>query len=179
MSAEASRYGQALYDLAKDEGLAQKILTELEELEALFSQTPDYLRLLDAATLPKQERCQIADEALRGQVEPYVLNTLKLLSERGCARQFPACVKAYREQYYADNGILPVTAVTAVPLTPDQTRRLTEKLEALTGKTVKLQCRVDPETLGGVRLDYDGKRVEDTVAKRLADIRGLLKGTVL
>ena len=48
-----------------------------------------------------------------------------------------------------------------------------------TGKTVELVCRVDPAVLGGVRLDYDGKRVDGTVANRLDTIRTMRKNTVL
>jgi len=72
-----------------------------------------------------------------------------------------------------------VQAVTAVPLTEAQHGRLAEKLAKLTGKTVELTNRVDPSVLGGVRLDYDGKRVDGTVQSRLDSIRDLLKNTVL
>ena len=74
---------------------------------------------------------------------------------------------------------LPVTAVTAVALSEEQAARLKEKLEKLTEKTVELTNRMDPDVLGGVRLDYDGKRLDDTVAHRLDTVRGLLKNTVL
>ena len=64
-------------------------------------------------------------------------------------------------------------------MTPDQLQRLTKKLMAITGKQIELRGRVDPNCLGGVRLDYDGKRLDDTVAHRLDAIRGVLKNTVL
>ena len=48
-----------------------------------------------------------------------------------------------------------------------------------TGKQILLHSRVEPGTLGGVRLDYDGRRLDDTVAHRLQNIRDLLKKTVL
>ena len=75
--------------------------------------------------------------------------------------------------------MLPVKAVTAVPMTEDQIARLTEKLAKITGKTIEVQCRVDPAVLGGVRLDYDGKRVDGTVQSRLDAVSNLLKNTVL
>ena len=78
-----------------------------------------------------------------------------------------------------DNGILPVTAITAVSLNPAQVEKLTAKLCQITGKQVKLHNRVDPEVLGGVRLDYDGKQLDDTVSHRLDAVRSLLKNTVL
>ena len=74
---------------------------------------------------------------------------------------------------------MPVRAVTAVPLTQTQTQKLREKLEKLTGKTVELENRVDPECLGGVRLDYNGMRVDGTVQNRLDSIRGLLRNMVI
>lgn len=179
MIGAGSVYGEALYDLAKAESLAQSILDELSALSDSFQQEPEFLRLLASPTLSKQERCQILDASFRDKVHPYVLNFLKILTEKGYARHFSDCVSAYREHYNQDNGILPVTAVTAVSLSPDQTDRLTKKLASLTGKTIKLTNRVDPGVLGGIRLDYSGKRLDDTVSHRLQSIRDLLKNTVL
>ena len=172
-------YGEALYDLAKAEGLSGEILSQITVLAESFREEPDFLRLLAAPNLSKAERCDILDKSFREKVHPYVLNFLKILTEKGYVRHFADCCGAYRDCYNRDNGILPVTAVTAVPLTGAQTEKLTKKLSELTGKTVSLTNRVDPDILGGVRLDYDGKRLDDTVSHRLESVRGLLKNTVL
>ena len=172
-------YGQALYDLAKSEELSPTILEQLIVLNDSFSQEPDFLQLLAAPNVSKEERCQILDDSFRGKVHPYVLNFLKILTQKSYSRYFPDCVDAYREQYNLDNGILPVKAVTAIPLTETQSQKLSSKLSAITGKTVVLQNRVDPGILGGVRLDYDGRQLDDTVAHRLETIRGMLSSTVL
>ena len=119
------------------------------------------------------------DEAFRGKVHPYVLNFLKILTEKGYMRHFADCCKEYRTAFNRDHGILDVCAVTAVPLTDDQTERLTQQLAKVTGKTIDLYNRIDPACLGGIRLDYDGKRVDDTVSHRLESISALLKNTVL
>ncbi len=179
MTEVGSVYGQALYDLAREEKLEKGILRELTVLDAAFSQEPDFLRLLSSPNLPKQERCGLVDESFRGSVQPYVLNFMKILTERGYARQFSDCVAAFREQYNRDNGILSVQAVTALPLNGAQKAKLTEKLASITGKTIELTNRVDAGCLGGVRLSYDGKCVDDTIAHRLDNVRSLLKNTVL
>ena len=172
-------YANALYDLAAEEKLTGEILQQLQLLNTVFSEEPAFLRLLSAPNVPKQERCDIVDKSFRGKVHPYVLNFLKLLTERSYARYFSDCCKAYEERYNMDNGIMPVCAVTAIPLQPDQFARLTEKLQTITGKTVKLHNRVEPSCLGGVRLTYDGKQVDGTVKNRLDAIGKLLKNTVL
>lgn len=179
MTDAANVYGQALYELARDEGLAPRILGELKVLKESFSQEPAFVKLLGTPSVPKQERCQILDSSLRNHVHPYVLNFLKILTEKGYIHHFSGCCNVFLRQYNLDNGIVQVTAVTALPLSDELRRKLVSKLSAITGKTIDLTCRVDPQTLGGVRLDWDGKQVDGTVRRRLDDIRDILKSTVL
>ena len=84
----AREYGEGLYALCAEEKLTEDMLAELQALKALFRQEPDFCRLLSNMSLPKQERVQILDSALRGQVHPYMLNFLKLLCERGILHEF-------------------------------------------------------------------------------------------
>ena len=172
-------YGEALYSLARAERLSKAILAELKTLNISFSQEPDFARRRSAPNLSKEERCRIVDQCFRGKVHPYVLNFLKILTEKGYVRHFSDCCKAYQRRFNADNGILPVTAVTAIRMTKEQSEKLTQKLASITGKQIELTNKVDPNCLGGVRLDYDGKCVDDTVQHRLDAVRNLLKNTVL
>lgn len=174
-----ANYAQALYSLAKEEEATSRILQELKALDAAFTQEPDFLRLLTTPNLSKDERVKIVDCSFREKVHPYVLNYLKLLAQKGHTGSFKSCVKSYREQYNADNGIISVRAVSAVPLTDAQREKLVNKLEAVTGKKAELELRVDPDCIGGIRLDYDGKRVDGTVKNRLDSIREMLCNTVL
>ena len=179
MTQIGSVYAQALYDLAKEENCSQTVLPQLQILDESFHQEPAFIRLLCAPNLSKQERCQILDQSFRNTVHPYVLNFLKILTERGYMRCFFDCCKAYGQIYNRDHDILEVKALTAVALDPQQKDKLTQKLAQITGKTIQLINRTDPSCIGGVRLDYDGKRVDDTVAHRLDSVRALLKNTVL
>lgn len=172
-------YGESLYTLAQEENLSEQIGGELTALRDGFRQAPEFIRLLSSPSLTKAERCQILDDSFRGKVHPYVLNFLKILTEKGYMRHFGDCCKAYTAHFDQDNGIVRVTAVTAVALTDSQSARLTEKLSRSTGKQVILHNRVEPGVLGGVRLDYDGQRLDDTVSHHLDAVRELLSKTVL
>ena len=179
MTEVGSVYGESLYELAKDESLGKLIGEQLAVLQQSFRQEPDFIRLLSSPSLIKAERCQILDDSFRGSVHPYLLNFLKILTEKGYMRHFSDCCDAYTEHYDQDNGILRVTAVTAVALSPEQAGKLTQKLSRITGKEIALRNRIDPAVLGGVRLDYDGQRLDDTVSHRMDAIWDLLNKTVL
>lgn len=175
MSQAGTVYGQGLYTLALEEGLEGQILEELAVLEAAFGENPEFLKLLASHNIPLQERLSLLDESFRGKVHSYVLNFLKLLTEKSHIRSFPECYKAYREQYNSDKGILEVQVFTALPLNDAQKVRLTDKLTALTGKEIALLCKVDPSVLGGVRLRYDGCQVDGTIQGRLDELSKTLK----
>lgn len=172
-------YGQSLYALAKEEGLQEQILGELAVLEEAFAENPEFLKLLSSHNVPRQERTDLLDNSFRGKVHLYVLNFLKLLTEKGYIRHFPACCKVYREQYNVDKGIVEVRVLSAVTLREDQKARLADKLAAITGKRITLDCRVDPTVLGGVLLRYDGCQIDGTVQGRLEVMEKSLKNTVI
>ena len=179
MTQTGSVYGESLYSLAMEEKAEKAILDELLVLKQSFTAEPDFIRLLNAPNVSKAERCQILDDSFRGKAHPYVLNFMKILTEKGYMRHFADCCDAYRSSYNRDHGILVVTAVSAVALTQPQQTKLTQKLASITGKTIELVNKVDPGCYGGLRLSYDGKCIDDTVAHRLDTVRDLLKNTVL
>ena len=179
MTDAANQYGTALYELCQEEGLVKEILPQLEVLQGIVREEPKFITLLSAPSVPKEERCQIIDTTLKGKVHPYLLNFMKILTEKGYMKHFERCCQVFRNLYNEEQGILCVTAVTAAPLKPQLKEKLQQKLSSVTGKTIDLTCKVDGSCLGGVRLDFDGKRVDGTVRRRLEDMRNILKNTVL
>ena len=179
MTQVGSVYGEALYELACGENQQDEILEQLKALNESFRLTPEFIKLLGSHAISKQERCQVLDDSFRGKINQYLLNFLKILTEKGYMRHLGDCCDAFTGHFDQDNGNLRVTAVTAVALSEAQSARITEKLNRITGKHIILQNRIDPAVLGGVRLDYDGQRLDDTVSHHLDAVRELLSKTVL
>lgn len=172
-------YGEALYRLCQEVQISDAVLRQLDVLEESFRQTPEFVRLLRCHALTKAERCCILDRCFANLLQPYLLHFLKLLTQKGYIRHFPNCCAVYRDLYNRAHNILRVTVTTPLSLTQAQKKRLSDVLSLRSGKTVHLNERVDAAVLGGVRLDYDGKRLDGTLANRLDNIRSLLNKTVL
>lgn len=174
MTAWEKEYGEALYELCNEENCAQETGEQLDMVRALFRDEPRYAGILQNPALPRQERLGMLDEAFRDSVHPYLLNFLKLLCERSALEALPGCAERFHALYNEDRGLLPVTATSAVALTEAQKQALAEKLSKLTGKTVLLENRVDESLMGGVKVNYDGKELDGSVAGRLEALRRIL-----
>lgn len=178
MTELAKRYGGSLYELAAEESLTDSILQELTLAESSCKQEPEYLRLLQTSSIPKQERCGLLDKAFEG-MHPYVVNFLKILCEEDLLGELSGCLDAYRARYDADHGIAEATVTSAVPLSADEREKLLAKLQAKTGKTIRLTEKTDPSVLGGLRLDLAGERLDGTVQRRLELLRDDIANVVL
>lgn len=169
-------YGEGLYLLCAGENLGDQVLAELKALKEAFRENEGFIRLLGNMSLPKAERVRIADETFQGKIHPYTLNFLKILVERGAVHAFYECVSAYQECFNRDHQVAVAEITTARPLTDGQREKLIQKLKAMTGKDIVTREEVDPSVMGGVLLQIDGKRYDNTVRHRLAAIKQTMAG---
>ena len=160
-------YGEGLFLLCQEEGLIQRVEDELKQVLKLFSDNPEYDSLLSARMVPKSERLALCDQAFRGQVHEYVLNFLKILIERGALHELGACSEHFHQRLIEVMGLVEATVLTAKPLTPAQTSALQKKLSDLSGKKAVLSVTVDPSLVGGLRVDMQGMRYDNTIQHRL------------
>lgn len=170
MTTLEKEYGDALYSLAQEEDCLDEVLEGLSLAVSALRENPAYLTLIQNPALPKEERLPLLDEAFAG-AHTYVLHFLKLLCERSALALAAGALEEYKALLYLQRGILPVEAISAVPLTGEQQKALTDKLATKTGKTILLENTIDPALLGGVKLRYEGKELDGTAAGRLSALR--------
>ena len=164
-------YGEGLYALCAEEKLDRAVLEEVQAIQKAFRENEAFLHLLGNMTMSKEERVRIVDETFRGQIHEYTLNFLKILVERGAIHAFSECAAAYQESYFRNHQVAVAEVTTAGALNEEQRARLMKKLKKLTGKEIVVKEKIDPSVLGGVLLQMDGKRYDNTVRHRLAAIK--------
>ena len=179
MSKAGDLYGQSLYDLAAEENLTDDILGEMEAVKGIFVENPDYVALLSEPSVPRNERLQLVDEAFDNSLQPYLMNFIKILIEKGLLREYSACYKRFRKAYNEAHGIAEALVTSAVSLSDAQLSQLKEKLEKISGKKILLKQKTDPDILGGVRVDLEGQLFDGTVKGRLSELRRRVDETVI
>ena len=174
MTELAREYGDGLYALTEEEKISREVLEQLLALKDLFREQPDFVRLLGNMSLSKEERVKMLDRVLRGQIHPYLLNFLKILCERCALNESEGCLTAFKTLYNPAHGIVEATVTTAVPLDDEQRARMAEKLSKMTDKLVVLNEKVDESLIGGVLLEMNGQRYDNTLKNRLKSIHSAM-----
>ena len=174
MNEIVKEYAAGLFALAEESGAEEEILAGCRALAPLFGR--EYARLLINPDLPKEKRVALVGEALDGRAHPYLANFAKLMTERGLATEIAACFAEYERLWCEANSVVRVRCESAVPLTDDQRERLAARLESRTGRRVLMEYAVVPDLIGGMRLFYDNRQIDDTVKNRLREIAERLSG---
>ncbi len=172
-------YAQALFDAALENNTLEETRKELDTLSGIFRETPVFLSLLSSPAVTDGEKDEMLSKTLEGKVEPILYNFMRILAAKGRASSFQKIAESFTALYRDYHGILPVTAVTAVPMDKAQREKLQQRLSALTGKKVLLECQTDASLIGGVLLRYDGHELDGTVRQRLDTLHEKLSRIVL
>ena len=171
MTGLAKEYGEGLYELALEEDLRQEIHGQLMEILDLLRAQREFVRLLSSRALERPERLRVVDETFGGRAHPYIVSFMKLLVERERFTSFEDCVKCFHERFNEDFGIVEAVATSAAPLPEAQREALRARLCAISGRDVRLLLRVDPNLIGGVRVEMEGRRYDNTIQNKLERLR--------
>ena len=170
MTEMSKEYASALFSLAREAHVEDEILDELKVVAKLMEDNPEILEFLAAPNISKRERCGALKKALDGQVHEYVLSFLQLLCDRERIRLLGECVEEFAAMLDEEKGVLTAKVESAVALT----RRLKRALEKRTGRTIRLECRVDESLLGGLVVTLGGEVLDGSLKHRLKEIREVM-----
>ena len=173
----ATRYARALADVAGEKNILDATADELERFAGLYQASKplrDFL-LNPAFPLPRKREA-VAKLGSRAKISETTVRFIHVLLQNGRIDLLPEVALQFRRRLEEIQGRITVEVTTAVPLTPAQDRRLSTSLAGITGKQVRLETRVDPTVVGGVRARVGSEVYDGTVATRLDKLKQKLLG---
>lgn len=168
-------YGIALFKLAQESGAEKEIFDDFDSVSRVFAAQPQLERLLSNPRLSADERANVMGSIFGGKVNLYLLNMLKILAEKRRCDMIEKCWQVYKSRYCEANNIMQATVYSAAELSDEQRSRLIETLSKKTGSDIILDSRIDKSCIGGMRIEYDGKRFDSSVKQKLSSFKKSLK----
>lgn len=174
----SERYALSLYEVAQGEAKDKEYLDQLTAVCDVFRLQPDFLKVLTTPSIGKEDKQKVLKTVFEGRIEPYLLNFLMLITEKGRVGLIFSMAEAYKEMYYFDHDIVEVRAVTAAPMSEALTEKLRDKMCAVTGKKVVLNTSVDQSLLGGIVVKVNNKQFDTSLRTRLSELARQLTNTI-
>lgn len=170
----AKRYATALFDVVSERNQLDEVANQLGQIKQAFEQNPAYLAFLTTNRIKPDVRKQ-AVLALVKDANDVVKNLVAMVFDYKRIENLQAIIDQYQRLVDHYHKVVRATVTTAVPLTPDQAKRLADTFaKVVAANEVKLDQQLDPKILGGVILRSDSYIYDGSIKTKIERIKQLL-----
>jgi len=174
----SERYALSLYEIAAADKLEKDYLDEFLAVCGIFKSNPDFLKVLQTPSITPQDKRDVLKNVFEGRIQPFLLNFLMLITDKGRVGLVQDMCQAYKERFYFENGIIEVRAITAKQMSDALSQKLKNKMETVTGKKVVLETYTDPSVIGGIVVKLGNEQFDTSLRTRLDEIAARLTNTI-
>jgi F-type H+-transporting ATPase subunit delta len=176
-STAARRYAEAAYEVAARDDALDEWRDGLA-LAAELAADEKVAAIIDNPAVPLADRETVIGRLLDGRAPTGVRNIVRLLARRGRVDLLSTVAAEYVRRLNRERGVVEAVVTSAVPLDPDETAAVRERVEALAGATVDLRSEVDADLIGGIVVRIGDRLFDSSVRGRLERLRSqLVAGT--
>jgi F-type H+-transporting ATPase subunit delta len=176
LSGMAGRYATALFELALEANALDAVKADLEAFDALIAESADLARLVRSPVFSSEEQVRalgaVLDLAgLRGLSAQFLLTVAsnrRLFAIRDIIKAYGALVARHRGE---------VAAQVTLAQAPSERHlaAIKEALNALTGKDVMIDVKLDPPLIGGLVVKLGSRMVDSSLRTKLNMIKHAMK----
>ena len=112
----ASRYAEALFDLAQQQGKTDMWEQELASLGTLIASTPDLYQVLTHPEIPLRQKDTLVKRAFQGKIAEEILAVLLMLIQRGREPDIDTVHTIYHQLWNKARRVIPVSVTSAAPI---------------------------------------------------------------
>ena len=175
MESIASSYGLALFEIAKEEDRLKEFKQDLEFIQEALDQS--HLKFFNQKMISQEDRIALLEKCFKENVQPMVLNFLKLLVVKGRMTNLFEIIKEYKELYNSALGIVEGIVFSTSILSDDQIKGIETAVSKREGKKVLLTSKIDESLIGGIKVVIEDHVYDGSIKNKITSLQSeLLKG---
>lgn len=168
----AKRYAEALFSTLKQSDLdAATINEEFKQVLEILGD-PKVQETFHHPKTSKERKGQLIQLM---NLSPIAENFLLLLVEKSRETLLTSIAYHFEQLVLGAAQTTIANVISVVPLADHTLGELSQRLGELTGKTVRLETKIDPSIVGGIIIKVDGKVIDGSVNKTLKQFQRALR----
>ena len=173
----AVRYATALYALAEDNRVIDRVADDLNALQSMLDDSDDLRRFIASPVVSRDDHLAgilaLADKA---EVCDETRRFLGLVAQKRRLFALPGMIQAFRRQLAKRRGETTAEVIAARPLSERQMADVAARLRQVVGNDVTVNASVDPDLLGGMVIRVGSRMVDASLRSKLQRLSLSMKG---
>lgn len=169
-------YANALFKAAEAENLLDAMRADCQNIEASLLQTPQ-LKIFNSPEVKLSEKKNLLAQIAKVlKLSNPTVNFLELLAEKRRFNLLNDILQYVRHLDLKKQGILEINAESVQELSDKQKQKLEKGLEKALNTPIIVNYKINPAILGGLSIQYNSIKVDDSVAGKLQRLEQIMKG---
>jgi F-type H+-transporting ATPase subunit delta len=122
------------------------------------------------------QKVALVDGLLAGKADPGTVAIVRHLVQSPRGRRIGELIASAAQTVADASDGFVATVTAAAPLEPAQLKTLSSTLAAQYGREPRIDVRIDPSVIGGLRVQVGDEVIDGTIASRLTELRLQLAG---
>ncbi|MCI9095168.1 MAG: ATP synthase F1 subunit delta [Lachnospiraceae bacterium] len=170
-------YGEALFELAVEEGREEELMNEVILLRELLSENPDFGKLMNHPKVLKEDKLEVLEAVFKGRVSEELVGFLHLIVSKDRYGEIDSILDYFINEVKQVKGIGVAYVATALDLSEAKKKEVEQKLLSTTSFTrMEMHYQVDESLIGGMVIRIGDRVVDSSIRSKLSGLeRELLK----
>lgn len=170
-------YGEALFELAVEEGREEELMNEVILLRELLSENPDFGKLMNHPKVLKEDKLEVLEAVFKGRVSEELVGFLHLIVSKDRYGEIGSILDYFINEVKQVKGIGVAYVATALDLSEAKKKEVEQKLLSTTSFTrMEMHYQVDESLIGGMVIRIGDRVVDSSIRSKLSGLeRELLK----
>lgn len=169
-SKSASRYAQALLDLAIEQNKVDAIAADMKYMATVCAENRDLETMLQSPIVKADKKIAVLS-AIFDQFDKATTMFVELIVKNGREAYLPQIASAFDAILKQHLGIVPVTLISAQKLDDKVKKEIVAKVQASTTGTVELTEKIDVDLIGGFIVRMGDNQIDASVASQINKLK--------
>lgn len=170
-------YGEALFEIGLEVNKLDQFKAECQFV--LSTMTSELVKVFNHPKVRKQEKKELLEKIYGEQLDRILVNYMKYMIDKNRFVKFKEAVEEFEALYNRHFNIIVAHVASAVALSDDEKKRVSEMLEQKMNQKVECKWSVDERLLAGLRIKINDQIFDNSAANRLARLREEVVNTAL
>ncbi|WP_159885347.1 F0F1 ATP synthase subunit delta [Paenibacillus puerhi] len=163
----AKRYAKALFEIAKEQNAVEKVGQDLRFVLGSLQEHGDFDNLLFHPGLDIEAKKSLVDEVFGKSVSETVLNTIKLLFDKGRESLLQPLVNYYIAISDEATGKAEAIVYTPNALSDLEIKQIEAAFGEIAQKQIRVQSVIDKSLLGGIQIRIGDRLYDGSLSGKL------------
>lgn len=170
----AERYGQALFELARETKQIERWQVESRLMKEVIESSPELSAFFRAVKISTKEKKELVARVFEGKIDPMLLNFLMLLIDKKRVSHTSEILSFFNELANDERGILNGVVYSARKLSPKEIREIEEAMTKRNNQATELVNRIDPDLISGVKVVIGNEVIDGSMRSKIDTLRNEL-----